>query len=169
MFNELSLFIGDINMIQFRRGKTASWLAVNTPKLADGQPGYDKDKHKLKIGEIGTNGKAKSWSELPYVSGLFAEEILDSEFSATDETLFTYGTAAPTGTTKGKIYLQQFDGAVEADFVVETGRNVNYFYRKWNSGFMECWGYGVAPTGLFTDTVYSTNTGGYFEVKGFWK
>jgi hypothetical protein len=35
-------------MIQFKRGKTSSWYSQKTP-LAEGQPGYDKDKHKIKI------------------------------------------------------------------------------------------------------------------------
>lgn len=37
-------------MIQFKRGKTISW-ANQTEPLADGQPGYDKDTHELKIGD----------------------------------------------------------------------------------------------------------------------
>ena len=78
----------------------------------------------------------------------------------------------PSASTKGKIYMQQFEGAVEADYVVETGRSSNYFFRKWNSGFMECWGNGTVPTtisNLFTNIIYNTKTGEYFELKGFWK
>jgi hypothetical protein len=56
-------------MIQFKRGSTASWRK-NKVKLAAGQPGYDKDKHKLKIGD----GES-TWAELPYISGLSNEEI----------------------------------------------------------------------------------------------
>lgn len=56
-------------MIQFKRGKTASW-ANQTEPLADGQPGYDKDTHELKIGD-GTT----AFADLPaigsgYTTGL---------------------------------------------------------------------------------------------------
>lgn len=153
-------------MIQFKRGKSATWKKQTTP-LKPGQPGYDTTKKKLKIGDGNS-----SWEELPFVSGLFAEEILSKIEDAKEDTLFTYGTAAPTASTKGQIYLQQFDGAVEADFVTETGRSVNYFYRKWAHGFMECWGKGTVPTNisdLFTNIIYNTKTGDYYELKGFWK
>jgi hypothetical protein len=66
-------------MIQFRRGKTSSWKNASTP-LADGQPGYDKDRHKIKIGD----GKT-SWEKLPDASGLRLDEILDSESNARDK------------------------------------------------------------------------------------
>jgi hypothetical protein len=153
-------------MIQFKRGSLAKWLLQKTP-LADGQPAYDKTIKKLKIGD----GKSL-FKDLPYVSGLFANEILEAESAANDDTLFTYGTAVPSTSTKGKVYMQQFEGAVEADYVVEMGRSSNYFFRKWNSGFIECWGKGTVPTTiskLFTNIIYNTKTGEYFELKGFWK
>jgi hypothetical protein len=65
-------------MIKFRRGKTAAWYKQKT-LLEDGQPGYDKDKNKIKIGD----GKS-SWSELPSASGLSAEEILSAETAASN-------------------------------------------------------------------------------------
>lgn len=57
-------------MIQFRRGTTSSWNKTKT-KLAPGQPGYDKDKNQLKIGD----GK-HTWSELPCV-GAAADTVID--------------------------------------------------------------------------------------------
>ena len=63
-------------MIKIKRGKTKTWEKSN-PVLEDGQPGYDNEKHKLKIGYNKT-----PWNELPYATGLFAEEILDTEASA---------------------------------------------------------------------------------------
>ena len=57
-------------MIQIKRGKTKNWRKLKKV-LAVGQPGYDKNKHKLKVGDGET-----LWKELPYASGLFAEEIL---------------------------------------------------------------------------------------------
>jgi hypothetical protein len=63
-------------MIQFKRGKTFNWLKQTKP-LADGQPGYDKDRNKLKIG----NGK-DPWFMLPSASGLSSEEIIAPEADA---------------------------------------------------------------------------------------
>ena len=127
-------------MIQFKRGKTSSWRGVKE-KLAPGQPGYDKEKHKIKIGD----GES-TWSELPYATGLFAEEILDSEVNAKtkkkadaeDLTLITYGTEAPGDKTIGQIYLQQIDEP-EVDFVIESGTKDGWTYQKWKSGIAKCW------------------------------
>lgn len=129
-------------MIQLRRGKTASWRAAKKP-LAAGQPGYDKDKHKLKIGD-----GERSWAELPYASGLAAEDILLSEddakirhiFDPEDDTLITYGTEAPDEDTVGQVYLQYYDAAPEVDYVVESGINGIWSYQKWRSGKAQCSG-----------------------------
>jgi hypothetical protein len=127
-------------MIKFRRGKTASWRGTDI-KLAPGQPGYDKDKHKLKVGD-----GEKLWSDLPYASGLFAEEILDSETNAKmkknndpeDLTLITYGIKAPNEKTVGQIYLQQIDDP-EVDYIIESGTIGIWTYQKWKSGIAKCW------------------------------
>jgi hypothetical protein len=58
-------------MIQFRRGTTSSWNKTKT-KLAPGQPGYDKDKNQLKIGD-----GEHTWSELPCV-GVAADTVIDT-------------------------------------------------------------------------------------------
>jgi hypothetical protein len=129
-------------MIQIRRGKTASWRAAKT-KLAAGQPGYDKDKHKIKIGD-----GEKLWSELPYASGLSAEEIFNSEKNAKiryladpeDTTIITHGVESPTEDTVGRIYLQSYEAEPEVDYVVETGINGIWTYQKWHSGIAHCWG-----------------------------
>ena len=154
-------------MIQFKRGNATNWRKNNEP-LADGQPGYDRSENKLKIGD----GKT-SWENLDYLVGeLDVKRLLSAESNANRLSIFTYGTKAPTSTTKGKIYLQQFDGAAEVDYVVEIGKDMNYFYRKWNSGFIETWGKGEVPsrlTNLLKTTIFEAKTGSYFEVKGFWK
>lgn len=129
-------------MIQFKRGTTKSWRNTKV-KLASGQPGYDKDKHKLKVGD----GKT-SWAELPYVSGLSANEILDSEEAAKtrstkdaeDNTLITYGTEAPDKDTIGHVYLQQYDAEPETDYVVKSGISGIWTYQKWKSGIAKCFG-----------------------------
>jgi hypothetical protein len=49
--------------ILFRRDTAANWVAEN-PVLLDGEPGYETDTRKLKIG----NGVA-AWNALPYSAG----------------------------------------------------------------------------------------------------
>jgi hypothetical protein len=129
-------------MIQLRRGSTRSWRN-NSTKLAAGQPGYDKEKHKIKVGD----GKS-SWSELPYVGGLSAREILDSEAAAKtkrnkdseDLTLFTYGTEAPDSNTVGQVYLQEYDAEPEVDYIISSGVTGIWTYQVWKSGIAKCWG-----------------------------
>ena len=50
-----------IYTIQLKRGKAASWLALD-PVLEPGEPGMEIDTGKLKIGD-----GVKSWKELSYV------------------------------------------------------------------------------------------------------
>jgi hypothetical protein len=129
-------------MIQFRRGSTKKWRDTKTI-LASGQPGYDKNKHKIKIGD-----GEKLWSELPYVGGLSEEEILapekdaKSKFKADkeDRVIFTYGTEAPDEDTVGQVYLQQYDAEPEVDYVVSSGIDGIWTYQKWKSGIAKCWG-----------------------------
>lgn len=46
--------------IQIRRGSAAFWESEN-PILHDGEPGYERDTRRLKIGDGATH-----WRELPY-------------------------------------------------------------------------------------------------------
>lgn len=138
-------------MIQFKRGSLANWLRLKKP-LADGQPGYDKDSHKIKIG----NGK-DLWQNLPYASGLSSDDILSSEKDAKirrkaallispltalldSPAKFTYGTEAPDENTVGEVYLQYYDTEPEVDYVVSYGINGGWTYQKWKSGIAKCWG-----------------------------
>ena len=50
-----------------RRGQSQVWADIN-PILADGEPGYELDTHRLKIGD-----GEKSWNELPYIGGSSTE------------------------------------------------------------------------------------------------
>ena len=136
-------------MIQIKRGSTANWKKLKTP-LADGQPGYDKDKHKIKVGD-GT----KLWDKLPYAS-ITEEEVLDSETNAKARVkedpeslaIITYGTASPDKNTVGKLYLQHYATEPEVDYVVETGISGIWTYRKWKSGMAECWGHTNLTTAM---------------------
>lgn len=157
-------------MIKFKRGSTLKWLKHKTP-LDEGQPGYDKERHKIKIG----NGK-NLWADLPNVSGLSSEEILCSEQVAKNkvkeekslleslvgfltnssknklsENIITYGTEAPDENTVGQIYLQHYDAEPEVDYVVETGRQGNWIYQKWRSGIARCWATFIVDVDVTTE------------------
>ena len=141
-------------MIQFKRGTTDSWKKLKKP-LAAGQPGYDKDRKKLKIGD----GEA-SWEELPDASGLRMEEILLSEADAKKQKagilkpldllrkmlktagrpIFTYGEETPNKDTIGQVYLQCYDAEPEVDYVVESGVDGIWTYSIYKSGNVHCWG-----------------------------
>lgn len=56
---------------QFLRGQSEAWTRIN-PILREGEPGYELDTHKLKIGDGIT-----SWNALPYVVDIesITEEI----------------------------------------------------------------------------------------------
>ena len=145
-------------MIQFKRGTTTRWRNTKT-KLAAGQPGYNKDNHKLKIGD-----GISTWEDLPYTSGLFAEEILDSEDNAKNKikadsdntTLITYGTKSPDKNTVGQLYLQQSD----TDHIIEAGISNGWLYQVYSSGIVKCFGQfkvkldvidSIEGTGLYCD------------------
>lgn len=51
-----------VKLIQVKRGNAVSWTSQN-PTLKDGEPGYERDTNKLKIG----NG-TQAWNDLPYIS-----------------------------------------------------------------------------------------------------
>jgi hypothetical protein len=141
---------GVLYMIQIRRGKTLN-LRADPTLLADGQPGYDREKHKIKIGD----GKTP-WILLPYASGLKAEEILNSELKAKarlaldseDITIITYDDKAPDKDTVGQLYLQYYDSDPEVDYVVSSGVNGIWTFQKWNSGIAKCWGTLSLTTGV---------------------
>ena len=129
-------------MIQIKRGKTKN-LRSYDPVLAAGQPGYDKDKYKLKVGDGET-----PWTTLHYATGLFDYEILNSEamakvrYYADDEdiTVISYGTEGPDENTVGQLYLQYYDADPEVDYIVDQGINLGWTYQKYNSGIAKCFG-----------------------------
>ena len=139
-------------MIQMKRGSTSSWKSRKVI-LADGQPGYDKDRKKLKVGD----GK-HTWDELPDASGLRLDEILDSEENAKkkakskgiigsfiarllnldDRPVITYGPDSPDEDTIGQVYLQHYDAEPEADYVTAFYMQNGWTCKKWKSGFASC-------------------------------
>lgn len=138
-------------MIKFLRGTTENWRGKGSNiVLEPGQPAYDKTKNKLKIGD-----GSKNWINLPYVSGLHAEEIFCSESDAKKRdskdkfatNIITYGTETPNKNTVGQIYLQQIDEP-EVDYIIESGTKGIWTYQKWKSGIAKCWGNYSFETGV---------------------
>lgn len=129
-------------MIQFKRGSTKNWRKLKQP-LAAGQPGYDKDKHRIKIGD----GESL-WEALPYAGGVSPEDVLNSEDIAKikhkkdpeDTPIITYGTETPDKNTVGQLYLQYYDTEPEVDYVVSSGVDGIWTYQIWKSGIVKCWG-----------------------------
>jgi len=56
--------------IKLRRGTLSEWVAAN-PVLRTGEPGFETDSGKLKIGD-GTS----TWSQLPYLTGEGGGEVV---------------------------------------------------------------------------------------------
>lgn len=52
-----------VTVMKFRRGTAAQWTSAN-PTLAAGEPGFESDTKKLKIGDGST-----AWTALAYASG----------------------------------------------------------------------------------------------------
>lgn len=128
-------------MIQIKRGSTKNWIKQKKA-LAAGQPGYDKDKNKIKIGD-----GEHSWSELPYASGLNSADILLSEDAAKarilldkdDTSLITYGIKSPDKNTVGQLYLQYYDAEPEVDYIISTSITPGgWKCQKWKSGIARC-------------------------------
>lgn len=149
-------------MIQIKRGSTSNWKKLKTP-LADGQPGYDRDKHRLKIGD----GK-HLWDKLKPV-GLTEEELIDSEINAKARRLadpesvaiITYGTEFPDKNTIGELYLQQYESDPEVDYIIACGETGIWQYQIWKSGFARCWGGITISTSIENsigkDTLYTND------------
>lgn len=78
---------------KLRRGQSTEWSNVN-PLLADGEPGFELDTFKLKIG----NGSDK-WNDLPYVASPNGEVVVD------ESVIFTVSSELPENGTENKLYI----------------------------------------------------------------
>lgn len=65
-----------ISEIKFRRGTASAWTTAN-PTLAAGEPGFETDTGKLKIGDGST-----AWNSLSYAAGSGVYQPLDAELTA---------------------------------------------------------------------------------------
>lgn len=59
-------------MVKLKRGESSSWTSGN-PVLQAGQPGYEIDNHRLKIGDGISN-----WNELDYISSPWDGGIINN-------------------------------------------------------------------------------------------
>lgn len=80
--------MGLVALIQFRRGTSTEWTSVN-PILESGEPGYETNTGKFKIGTGYT-----IWTELPYFTG-GVEGLLATAEELNRLHLVTPGTASP--------------------------------------------------------------------------
>ena len=79
--------------IQYRRGTAAEWTAAN-PTLAVGEPGYETDTAKFKVGTGST-----AWTSLVYSSGLTGPTGPTGSTGPTGPTGAASTVAGPTGPT----------------------------------------------------------------------
>lgn len=64
--------------IQFKRANAAHWMELNLV-LEDGEPGFERDTHRFKIGD----GKT-AWKDLPYINGNGDGQIAITEIVIVD-------------------------------------------------------------------------------------
>lgn len=86
-------------IFKFKRGNAATWTKLN-PILEDGEPGFELDTGKLKIGNNIT-----PWNELPYLAGGSYDVDVDNKSITIkdDGTLSLYGfDAAEVGEVPSK-------------------------------------------------------------------
>ena len=89
-----------------RRGNSDVWGQIN-PKLSAGEPGYELDTHRLKIGD-----GEKTWNELPYIGGS-STEIPELQDYVTKDELETLVTKyLPSSDKENQIKVLN-DGAME--------------------------------------------------------
>jgi hypothetical protein len=75
---------------QLRRSTSSNWTSTN-PILQSGEPGFEIDTYKLKIGDGITR-----WNLLPYISGSTSSYIFDGGNSTS---VYTLGPAFDCGTS----------------------------------------------------------------------
>lgn len=80
--------------IQFRRGTASAWTSAD-PILSAGEPGFETDTGKFKVGD-----GALSWTALPYAAGLESLRLQDltnvSSTAPTDGQVLTWNNGAST-------------------------------------------------------------------------
>lgn len=80
--------------VMFRRGTAVQWTQAN-PVLAAGEPGYETDTHRLKIGD-----GVRRWADLHYI-------LLDYRLFTTK---VAFGSTAPVAPAPGSVWIHSTDG-----------------------------------------------------------
>ena len=99
---------------QVKRGTAARWEELN-PILNPGEPGFEMDTFKLKIGDGST-----TWKELPYVNDvdiskyITIEDIINGDVILPVATKTTRG-AVLSSTAKNEISVDPTDGSMEVN------------------------------------------------------
>ena len=99
---------------QVKRGTAACWEELN-PILNPGEPGFEMDTFKLKIG----NGSTP-WKELPYVNDVDISKYITIEDIINGDVILPVATEAVRGvvlssTAKNEISVDPTDGSMEVN------------------------------------------------------
>ena len=99
---------------QVKRGTAARWEELN-PILNPGEPGFEMDTFKLKIG----NGSTP-WKELPYVNDVDISKYITIEDIINGDVILPVATEAVRGavlssTAKNEISVDPADGSMEVN------------------------------------------------------
>lgn len=85
------------DLIRFRRGDAAAWTAAN-PTLESGEPGYERDTGRLKVG----NGLL-AWNDLPYTAAQGPAGT--SGLQSRQDAVITTPSLAPAASAAGNLTL----------------------------------------------------------------
>ena len=123
-------------LIQFKRKPAASWIAKN-PVLAKGEPGFELDTFKMKIGDGVT-----AWTSLPYQNGLGVTGDLQNLTDVTLTSLAT-GDVLSYNATSGK----WVNNAGVATSITNLTNRVTTLESVIPAGSIQAWSMPYAPTG----------------------
>lgn len=144
------------NTIQLRKGTLAQWTSNNTEILASGEPGFETDTLRLKIG----NGST-AWSELNYVglAGIgninFIPKFSSSQ-GVTNSLIFDDGTRVGIGTTSPTADLHVNGSGLFSNNIIASG-----FIKSegTSSQFLKADGSVDSTTYLYNDNTIVLTTG----------
>ena len=123
-------------LIQFKRKPAATWIAKN-PVLAKGEPGFELDTFKMKIGDGVT-----AWTSLPYQNGLGVTGDLENLTDVTLTSLAT-GDVLSYNATSGK----WVNNAGIATSITDLTSRVTVLESVIPSGSIQAWSMPYSPTG----------------------
>jgi hypothetical protein len=100
-------------LLEFRRGTAASWTAAN-PVLAAGEPAWESDTNKMKIGDGVT-----AWNALAYFGGTSGVSSLDGITGAVSLVAGANVTVTDNAPSAGKITIASTGGGAAAGITVK--------------------------------------------------